>query len=228
MVGRMGLVRIAVVLLLAGTLSAADMDSTSKLMRTSIYEQLYIDTTGSDGLPVYLAMQYARAGVERVGWDVGLEKSKALTLAANTEAALVDTALIRVGGIAIDTLGTIRSRWLQEVPFDSLKKVGYSGGTANRNPTYYAVFGDSVYFAPVSAAINSFAVRYYAKANYLTDSTTVVNIPEEWRQAAIQWACVMASQRLRNGKMAEFRDMYDYLIARIWAARLGMSVNASK
>lgn len=201
---------------------AVPPDSTIKLMRTGVYEQLNMDTTGTDALPTYLANRYCQYGIERVGWDLGIEASKIIATTANRSVIALDTSLIRVVGVFADTLGGKPIRTLRPVSHDSLSNTQYDGAvTPGRNATQYFVFGDSIYLAPISSDVDTFSVLYYKKTNYITDTTTATNLPMEYRRIVIMWACYQASERMFNGRTEEFLKRYNDLLMLTWGARYG-------
>jgi hypothetical protein len=215
----LGLILLAV--LVCGPVIAGQPDSTIKVMRSDVYEQLGMDTTGPASLPIYMANKFSQRGIDKTGWDLGQEVSKQIISTANKSAVAVDTALIRVVGMAYDS-GGYPVRWLREVPIDSLTKMVFSGAiTPEKNATHYAAFGDSVYLGPTSGNADTFNVLYYKKYTYPTDTTTANPLPVEYRRVAIAWACYEASEKLNNGRAEEFLKRYAEMVAALWGARYG-------
>jgi len=209
-------------LLFPAFVSAVQPDSTIKIMRSGLYEQLGMDTTGTDAEPIYLANKHLQHGVERTGWDLGIEVSKMIATTANRSAILLDTALIRTIGVFADTLGGKPIRTLKPVSHDSLSNTQYDGAiTTGRNATQYFVFGDSIYIAPISSDVDTITVLYYKKTTYMADTTTATNLPMEYRRVAIMWACYEASEHMNNGRSEEFLKRYNEQIMSLWGARYG-------
>ena len=179
------------------------------LIAASTYQQLgYIDTTGTDRLPLTLMKKYAREGVARVGEDIGKGAFDKCTTGAYAMGVLVDTALIRVLTVFFDSAGYSR-RSLKQVPFDSLAKHWYSGAIiAKQNATHFAVLDDSIFVAPLSDSTMAFSVIYRKKFDYLSNDTTTTDMPEEYRHLAVLWTAYKASEHLENGRDKEFMEKY--------------------
>lgn len=210
-----------VFLLIPSFLWAESEDSTTVVIANSIAEQLSMDTSGTDRLPRYLMLKYARIGVDQGGWDIGVEAGKPCTSTANQSAMLVDTALIKIVSIVADSGGKPR-RALREIPVDSSNAYKYSARLAS-NATHYAMWGDSVLLLPASSGTEIFRVRYYKRVSHLSDSTSVTDLAEEYRELPILWGCYKASQRLQNGRAVEFFTAYEVLVKKIWVRRFSIS-----
>ena len=194
-------------------------DSTGVQLANSIYETLNRDTTGTASLPRYLVVEYAREGVDKIGWDVGIEAGKQLITSAYDDALLVDTNLLRVSMLVYDSASYPR-RALKPLSPDSLFKLQFSKTITNlKNATNYAVWGDSVLITPVSSDVDTFRIRYWKQIDHLSDSTTATSLSTGYRNMAIMWGCYKSSERVNNGRADEFLARYDKQLTEIWRAR---------
>jgi hypothetical protein len=210
-----------VFLLIPSFLWAESEDSTTVMIANSIYEQLCMDTVGTDRFPRYLGYQYARIGVDQAGWDVGVEAGAVCTSTANQSAMLVDTALIKIVSIVADSGGK-PIRALREIPVDSSNAYKFDS-RLTANATHYAMWGDSVLLMPASSGTDIFRVRYYKRVSHLSDSTSATDLAEEYRELPVLWGCYKASQRLQNGRAVEFFTAYEALVKKIWLRRFSKS-----
>ena len=197
---------ILLLLLLPVTLPAGD--STLPAMASSILRQLDHDTTGTQRLPRSLAIRYARNGIGRVSVDVPKDTTRICSLSAYGWGIKVDTALVRVVAVVFDSLSYPR-RALTEIPYAEINKYLFSGEIKrDQFATHYAQFGDSIFLGPVTSSNSVFRIQYLKKYRYLSDTTTVTDIPPEYRDLIILWGCYKASERLQNGREKEFLEKY--------------------
>lgn len=208
-----------IIFLLPIIANAGSRDSTAARMATSMYEQLGMDTTGTDRYPRYMAIKHAQIGVGRVGWNIGKDTTAQIVAAAGVLGVLVDTALIHIVAVYYDSAGYPR-RALTQVPSSEISKLQFlKTVTTKKNATRYGVLGDSILLGPISLGADTFTVVYFKKYAYLSDSTTATELPMEHREAALAWALYKASETLQNGRQKEFRESYFLERNDIWGVK---------
>jgi len=212
---------IIIVFMIAGVASADTGDGTRADIATSILKQVNFDTTGNDLVGRSLAMEYAGDGIDKAGWDIGIEVSKPCTSTAGEMGMLVDTALINVVSVIYDSSSGYPVRALVEVPVESLNTKQFSGEVAaGKNATHYSIWGDSLLLLPVSKDADVFTVRYWERVDHLSDSTTGTNLSQEYRDLAVLWGCYKISERANNGRADEFKKRYYEEIDNVWRRRV--------
>jgi len=193
----------------------------------SILRQLRVDTNGVDACTRAEALVFARDGLAQAGTDIGVAFAKRCISTAGVMAMLIDTALIKIDYIAIDSVVDddylIPVRQLTSAPLDTVLDVAQSGNGVRDeiNATHYNNPDglDSVYLAPVSSDADTFFVIGWKRDDLSTDSTATTNLPQEYRHLAVLWGLHLASQMLENGRSTEFEGEYWRRVTMIWRRR---------
>jgi len=204
--------RLLLLLLICALPAYADWsDSTAQLMASSVYDMLSIDTSGTQGFPRRIMVEYARMAFDKVGSDVGKDTSRQIIVSAGAGGVQVDTALINVMSVQWDSAG-YDLRFLTRMSYDSLVIKQFDHTISkDKKQTHYAVFGDSLIMMPECSVADTFTVYYYKRFNHLTDSTTVTTLSEEYRDAALFYACFLSLMKIDPKSAPVYLEVYKQL-----------------
>jgi len=181
------ILRTIMILLLAGGLMAADLDSTRQA-RVSVYRLLGMDTTGTDNLGTGEVDFYVNQGIKRVNEDLRVyRKHENITLADGTYYYVLDSVVFLVAAWAMNSdsvyglravnMDTFNGRW----EFDE-DGIGY--------PEYYFLWGDSVGFVPSPRASGNVVDVLYA---HLIPTDSIRFLPSSYRFGAVLYAAFLAA-----------------------------------
>jgi len=173
---------------------ATDSLMTIQEYRTKTYQIINVATTGNDILDSTILVSFVKDAVIRVYTDIGLPKSKIMSITANTASYLVDDALIWIKGITLDTNEFFSS--LREIDVSRLSEASYYNDLSGQSSRtrFYIRHGDSIRLYPPPTEDDSMYVFYFARGAFPAVVDTI-SISSECRMAILYATAEMCNIR---------------------------------
>jgi len=143
-----------------------------------------------------------------------IEGNTAVASVSGTRAYAVDTAILNI-------LWTVRVENKIQVPmkqYPAAYMEEVAGDTVlaeDESPTGYWLNNDSIKFYPTPVAVDTFLVSYSIYPNFLSIDTSSTNVPLEYREAIVLYACHLFQFRMKDYQQAGLiLQFYDARIAK--------------
>jgi hypothetical protein len=199
-----------------GAPSGEDSLMSTQTVAERSYNLLNLKTTGVASLDTNIIYFFVREAALRACNDIGVPKGKMINITEGTTSYLVDDALIWIKGVVLDTNEVFKS--MRPVELDRLTDNTYYRSLKGKTirPDYYIRHGDSISIYPPPAASDSIYVFYFVRLAYPSNTTSLYNVPQEYRLAIIYGTCQMSLMRLRDYQGAEYyKGLYYEEVARL-------------
>ena len=207
--------KILLILMMFPVLASSTMLGTRPLLRGAAQNQVKFDSTVSDTNKCTNAIwnEFINRACIQVAEETDcVRKTLAFLCTTGVETYEVDTALLDIQSVIKNV--SLTSRPLIHVPASAARQITQDTAlSTNQSPKVYWVEGDSIHFYPTpNNSVDSFVIGYSiypAYLNYDKDSAsgayvTSTNIPLEYREAIVLYACYQFLARIKDYSGAEW------------------------